>query len=134
MSYSVTFNVYGTPKPKGSKRGFPLKNGRFAMVETCKELPTYMHEVTSEALRHRPEVPLNGPVRINRTYVFLRNKAHKKDKWHTVKPDVDKLDRALFDSLKNAGIMQDDARVCAGSHEKLWGETAQTIISVEEIA
>jgi crossover junction endodeoxyribonuclease RusA len=39
--------------------------------------------------------------------------------WHTTKPDLSKLIRATEDALTDAGLIRDDARICALRVSKL---------------
>lgn len=67
--------------------------------------------------------PLEGPLRIDVTFVFPRhsNKVWKTREMprypHIQKPDRDNLDKAVLDSLKGT-IIVDDCQVYAGTIEK----------------
>ena len=39
-------------------------------------------------------------------------------KWRTVKPDLDKLCRAVFDALTDAGVITDDARIVQAARKR----------------
>ena len=54
--------------------------------------------------------PLDGPVEVEIVFVFERPKSVKRD-WMTVKPDIDKLVRAIFDAVSDAGVWFGDQQV-----------------------
>lgn len=67
---------------------------------------------------------VDRPVAVHRYYNFPRHPAKiwKRKSMvpyrHSTKPDIDNLDKMLFDALTLAGIWIDDSRVCAGFAEK----------------
>ena len=68
--------------------------------------------------------PLNGPLKVDLTLIFPRqkNKIWKTRPMpryrHIIKPDRDNVEKAILDALTNAGTFVDDCQVCAGSVEK----------------
>jgi Holliday junction resolvase RusA-like endonuclease len=54
-----------------------------------------------------------GAIRVDREYIFPRPKCHAKTKYHTVKPDIDNLDKALFDALQGM-FFTGDQQICVG--------------------
>lgn len=62
-----------------------------------------------------------GPVAVHCTFMFAIPKSRRSAELiqlHAVKPDIDKLQRAIHDSLTGAGIYLDDAQVAFGSQAK----------------
>lgn len=119
----LSFFVPGVPQTQGGMRAVPLKGqpGRTAMVTTgSKDLRTWRRDVTQIATLTATRarwVTLVGPVEV--TYRFLlpmastSPAARKKAgiDWSVRKPDLDKLTRAVGDSLTDAGIYGDDGQV-----------------------
>ena len=75
-----------------------------------------------------------APVRIDAVYLFARPKGHyrangelkpKAPTKHTKKPDLDKLDRALWDGMTGL-VFVDDSQVCDGSHGKRYVEKGES--------
>lgn len=63
---------------------------------------------------------------------FSRAKKNEICFWNT-KPDIDNLEKFVFDlAQKQAGIIQEDSRVCAKFSLKLWGPEDKTIIYMDE--
>jgi Holliday junction resolvase RusA-like endonuclease len=87
-------------------------------------------------------VQLDGPIRVDVEYVFTRQAARI---WttkpmpryrHVTRPDVDNLDKMLYDALTLAGVWSNDWLVCAGEHEK-WhaagGEEPHTLVTIRSV-
>lgn len=103
--------VPGTPRPQGSKRH--VGGGR--MVESSKYVKAWRHTITQTARHaHHGKPPLTGPHRLDLVLIMPARK-HEKDHggWHTVKPDLDKLIRAIDDAITTAGIITDDSTISA---------------------
>jgi Holliday junction resolvase RusA-like endonuclease len=104
----VSFWVPGIPVAQGSKGYF---NGR--MVETNKGLYPWrrlVEQTAGIAMRGHHPIPAHVPVFVNLDFYLPRPKTVTRE-WPTVKPDVDKLLRAVLDSLTVAGVYADDAQV-----------------------
>lgn len=106
MRNTITFRVFGIPAPKGSKRH--VGNGR--LIESSKKLPAWMRAVTQEATKNRPSEPIDAPVSVYMHFYLPKPKRPRYDA-PAVKPDVDKLSRAVLDSLEAAGVLTNDSRV-----------------------
>ena len=67
-----------------------------------KNLATWRNDVSTIAQQHRPEKPFDGAVEVILKFYFLRPKSvsAKKRPYPCVKPDVDKITRAIFDAMK----------------------------------
>ena len=117
MNQYVSWKVEGIPAPQGSKRhvGF----GR--MIESCKALKPWREQIIAET-RLNALVPqgLDEAVALSLVFLFPRPKGHFNSKGQvkpsapehkTTKPDIDKLARAVLDSLTLAGVFRDDALV-----------------------
>ena len=115
----LSFRVLGDPAPKGSKRH--VGNGR--MIESSKKLPAWMRAVTREATKNRPSEPIDAPVSVYMHFYLPRPKQPRYDV-PAVKPDVDKLSRAVLDSLEAAGVLTNDSRVTKLRATKHYANTA----------
>jgi Holliday junction resolvase RusA-like endonuclease len=123
----LVLDVAGVPVPQGSKRAFRhSKTGRVVMVDDNENLAAWrglVEQRARQAWAGRPAltVPLFGTLlfylpRPAGHFGTGRNAGRVKDSaplWPGVKPDLDKLQRAVFDSLTAAGVWKDDA-LCVG--------------------
>lgn len=148
----VEFSVIGAQKTQGSKivcvrfdrQGNPImKNGRVEtfMRDDNRDLPKWRRYVAREAAKHFPDGLVAGPVRLeiefrvprpNRHFGTGRNagvlKSHSPR--HPIgRPDLDKLARAICDSL-TAVVWCDDAQVVDLVLSKRYGPRFETTVKV----
>lgn len=112
--------VYGIPAPQGSMKGFKTKNGRVAITADNTHLKPWRSLVISAAVTaHLGKLMIDDPVHVEVIYYLPRPKsAPKRVVYPAKKPDKDKLDRAIYDSLTQAAIWIDDALNVASYTEK----------------
>ena len=134
----IHITIEGTARPQGSKRHV----GNGIMVESSKHVGlwrTWVRLKATQAMAGRPQIV--GPVQIAILFQFDRPKKHFKangelradaPKWHTGRPDVDKLLRAILDALTGV-CFKDDSQVSRCFTEKPYGMAAQTVIDVAEL-
>lgn len=134
----ITFRANGIPIQKGSKRAFqpgwkPGQMHRPAVVlaeDSHRDLKGWMEVVKFAALAARPRdwQLLDGAVYLDATFYMPRPKAHFDSKgilreaapeYHIIKPDRDKLLRAICDALSGV-IWTDDCRVADGPTTKMY--------------
>lgn len=139
----VSFTVLGKPQPQGSSKGF-VKSRRdgsqyAAVTSDNPKMRPWRQEIGWTALRARADAGIPAPwaavvpVRVVVLFVFAKPKSAKKKRaWPTVKPDWDKLLRAVGDALTGV-IYMDDAQVIGGSVEKQYGLPERAEITVETV-
>lgn len=113
------FVTLGLPVSQGSKRGFVNKRtGSVILTDAAKGLKPWRQAVIAAA----PAGPkLDGPVAVDITFTLPRPKsARKADTWPSARPDIEKLVRAVFDSVTDAGLWTDDSRVARLFAAKVW--------------
>ena len=87
--------------------------------------------VLAAMMERAPREPIDGPVAVVWSAAFERPKSHfingnrergtlKNDapSLHAVKPDIDNVEKLLFDAATKAGMWTDDCRVCHASGVK----------------
>ena len=79
-----------------------------------------------------PRCEQHDPVRIVLRYRFLRPRSHfgsgrnaavlkpSAPRWHVSKPDLDNLNKAIYDTLTQMGVFWDDSQVCREVNAKDW--------------
>lgn len=138
MSEIITFTVLG--EPKAQKRHRSTRFGE-------KGLRNYDPSASDKqdfkwmAYKHRPEIPLDRPLRVDINFFFTRPKMHfrtgknshiLKDTapdWHIGKPDRDNLDKGVLDSLKGV-FWRDDSIVCAGEIQKKYSDNPRVEVTI----
>ena len=93
------------------------------MIESSKKLPAGMRAVTQEATKNRPSEPIDAPVSVYMDFYLPKPKRPRYDV-PAVKPDADKLARAILDALESAGILTNDSRVTRLRATKHYASTA----------
>lgn len=111
--------IRGEPAPQGSKS----KGKHGQMYESSANLQPWRNSVAwaaAKAMRGRP--PLTGALRVEIDFHVRRPKSVKRA-YPSVKPDLDKYERATFDALGKGGAYEDDGQVCDSHSRKLYAIT-----------
>lgn len=113
MATALTFSVAWNPATQGSKRHV----GQGRMIEMDKGLPDWRSEVVRQA---RSSAAAQGwpmateeAIYCGLTFSFVKPKSVRR-LFPTVKPDVDKLVRAVFDALTISRVIGDDKQIVQG--------------------
>jgi Holliday junction resolvase RusA-like endonuclease len=123
----MTFVVLGPPATKGSTVSFVGQHGVVTKAD-CKGLAAWAQAVAWAAKwAHVPLLP--GAVQLTLVFQFLRPKHAPARNHPVVKPDVDKLARAVLDALTGVAY-RDDAQVVQLRAEKLYGEDMRTTVTI----
>lgn len=94
----------------------------------CKVRRVYQPEpefkacVVAEAVKRRPPRPLEGAVGAKLTYCYRRPACRMYEIYKTTKPDLDNLEKPVFDALKRAGWIKDDANIVHTEVKKIWAD------------
>jgi len=131
MMQPLRFSVLGIPQPKGSARAFPLfyktptgaweldaRTGkprcRVVITSDNPNVAAWQKAVAKAAQLALGGVrlELTGGFEVEANFFFLRPKSHKKSEHgpHIVRPDGDKLLRAICDALKGI-VYRDDGQI-----------------------
>lgn len=114
---TLDFFIPGDPAPQGSKRH--VGNGR--MIEASKKVGPWRAAVASTVALLPPFAPFEKAVELSTVYYLPRPATVRRER-PTVPPDLDKLDRGLWDALTKAGVWTDDSLVVIGTHEKRYAD------------
>ena len=115
--------IAGDPKPQGSKQGF-IRGNRVVLVEAQKQLPAWRDHMTRmlqlKKLEH--ETAFTTAVNVALTFWLPRPKSVKRQ-YATGTYDIDKLTRAVLDSITKAGVWRDDSDVVDLTVRKTYADT-----------
>lgn len=104
------FHVYGTPVPQGSMRTV----GRGVVIHSnaakLNEWRTKIAAACVENLTDEYGANFDGHVYVSLSFVLRKPKSVKRAR-PTVRPDIDKLCRAVLDGITMSGVIRDDAQV-----------------------
>lgn len=121
------FLVHGQPRPQGSKRAFVV-GGKAVLTESAgaplKAWRSDVRDAAREALGDRGT--LEGGVAVLVEFYLEPPKRRPKDRpYPSVRPDLDKLARALLDAIGSAGVWRDDAQVVDLTLRKRYAEEGE---------
>lgn len=117
------FFVPGRPIPQGSLK---FINGHAIHVR-AQDLALWRADIANEARRSHPE-KLQGAVSVTLHFVFNRPKSVKRAE-PSIRPDLDKLIRAVLDGLTDV-VYRDDEQVTHLVSSKSYGEIQGVWISI----
>ena len=132
----VRFQVFGEPRPKGSKRALPVRrrdgSQTVALVEEGgAALQSWRTRLAAAVAEHRPEgAPWPWPVVVEMTF-YLRPPKRPRASWPVARGrgDVDKLARAVLDELTGVVIV-DDGQVVHLNAAKAYGDAPGVEVGV----
>lgn len=138
---TVTIFVAGVPAPQGSKT-----KTRWGMREDNPNTKPWRATVAAEAadVMDGQEL-LGGALRLTVAFQFPRPRSHfgtgrnaemlklSAPDYHSTKPDLDKLLRAVGDALTGTAI-RDDARIAVVHASKKYGTPAGVWLELDEIS
>ena len=115
----VSLSVTGNPASQGSHA---IMNGRIVQVNSSKH-KAWRKAIVQEAIAILPDdwQPIDEPCELIVNF-YMPKPASVKRSLPTVSPDLDKLIRAVGDSLTDSGIVIDDSRIVRISARKLYAE------------
>lgn len=125
--------IPGEPIPQGSK-SVNRRTGR--MFDANSRLKAWRKEAGVALQLYTGTYfgawePFDGALHIDVTFYLPRGKTVTRE-LPSVKPDLDKLQRALGDVLTIAGIIADDARITRWSPRKRYGDPRTIIHLIEK--
>jgi crossover junction endodeoxyribonuclease RusA len=118
---TITLNIIGIPQPQGNKTGYVNKRtGKVAMVEgrrpearaAFKDWRGAVSQAARDWQADRNDALIDDPVAVTMWFWLPRPPSiPKKRVYPAVRPDGEKLARAVMDALTGI-IITDDARAC----------------------
>jgi Holliday junction resolvase RusA-like endonuclease len=113
----VSLSIVGDPASQGSHA---IMHGRIVQVNSKKH-KAWRNAITQTALATLPAdwQPIDEPCELIVNF-YLPKPASVKRSLPTVSPDLDKLIRAVGDSLTDSGVVLDDSRIVRISARKLY--------------
>ena len=155
MPLDVTFFVEGIPKAKGNHRPCPIGKGRglhlsrpgrghgagtyyllkhLGVRETTKGLGPWTRAIEAAAIAVRPPSPIPlDPFEVEVVFYTTRPQKPKHPTRVVVKPDPDKLARALLDPLTGI-IWKDDCQVTDLVVRKRYGDVPGARVRIVQIS
>jgi Holliday junction resolvase RusA-like endonuclease len=113
--------VPGVAQPQGSKNAY-LRGKRCVLVEANKNLPVWRAAVIDHLERANAGCePMQGAISMTAIFFMPRPKSVTRA-LPSVKPDLDKLIRAIGDAATQSGVIQDDSQICEIVAHKVYSD------------
>ena len=127
--------IPGIPQSKGSIRAFMPKGHCFPVLTSTNPKLKKWEAVIRQAVRG--EEFLTGPISLNLKFCLPIPKSTSKKRrltlnWQIKKPDIDKLARAVLDSLTGV-IYKDDSQVAKLTAEKVYADCPGVFIGIDSL-
>jgi Holliday junction resolvase RusA-like endonuclease len=115
----VSLSVTGNPASQGSHA---IMYGRIVQVNSSKH-KAWRNAIVQEAIATLPDdwQPIDEPCELIVNFYLPKPKTVDRQ-LPSVSPDLDKLIRAVGDSLTDSGVVTDDSRIVRISARKLYAE------------
>lgn len=123
--YRYTIEINTRPTPKARPR-----LSKFA-VYTPKKTADYEKLIAYEWKRRYKDLVLKNAVKLDLLFCFKKAKSCKKD-YHTQRPDLDNLEKAILDGLNKVAFV-DDCQVVELNSKKVFSDTDKIVITVTEL-
>jgi Holliday junction resolvase RusA-like endonuclease len=136
-------SINAFPIMKGSKaKGTQEFTGKIAMVSADAKLPVWREAVRKAArasvgqYADLAEFPYRGPLSVEITFSVNRPKRVPPERcgWPSVKPDLDKYERAILDALTISGVIIDDGQFVQTHPTKIYNVLPAPGVIVEVYA
>jgi Holliday junction resolvase RusA-like endonuclease len=84
-----------------------------------------------------PNTPLDGPLQVEIDFYFphIKSTSEKKrqlDAWKTTRPDLDNMEKSIFDCLSDMGFIVDDALICHKISRKKYSPNPRITIVISQ--
>ena len=123
--YRYNLEINTRPIPKARPR-----LSKFA-VYTPKKTADYEKLIAYEWKRRYKNLILKGAVKLDLLFCFKKAKSCKKD-YHTQRPDLDNLEKAILDGLNKTAFL-DDCQVVEMKSQKVFSDVDKILITVTEL-
>ena len=123
--YRYNLEINTRPIPKARPR-----LSKFA-VYTPKKTADYEKLIAYEWKRRYKNLILKGAVKLDLLFCFKKAKSCKKD-YHTQRPDLDNLEKAILDGLNKTAFV-DDCQVVEMKSQKVFSDVDKILITVTEL-
>ena len=123
--YRYNLEINTRPIPKQRPR-----LSKFA-VYTPKKTADYEKLIAYEWKRRYKNLILKNAVKLDLLFCFKKAKSCKKD-YHTQRPDIDNLEKAILDGLNKTAFV-DDCQVVEMKSKKVFSDTDKIVITVTEM-
>ena len=113
----IEFFIEGDPVAQGRPR--LSTRGNHARAYDPPRSKKWKQFVRMAATPFAPEIPWSEPIAAQLVFIFARPKARKKDQYMVTRPDLDNLEKAIYDSLEGL-YYEDDKQISWQTAQKVY--------------
>jgi crossover junction endodeoxyribonuclease RusA len=138
-----TLTFFADGEPVGQPRPRACIRGKRAGVYDPGTADAWKRIISIRAKQAWDKVQFTGPIKLLLVIWMPRPKKHfnkggavvpSAPTWHTARPDLDNIEKAIKDAITDAGVWRDDSQVCAVVKTKRYAEKVTGAeIRIEEI-
>jgi len=128
-----------TATHQSSLRVLKGKGGKFFIGKYKKsKLKDWIDEFKYKIRQFKPAFPLEGPIQAKIEFYFPYPKSISKTKsqgesWKITRPDLDNMEKMIFDTLTEEGFMTDDSIICSKVSVKKLSNNPRIFIQLTKI-
>lgn len=97
------------------------------------ELKDAKQKFLAYLMQHKPEKPMEGPVRLTTKWCFPMTSTSKHGQYKATRPDTDNLIKLFKDCMTKTGFWHDDAQVASEITEKFYSDVPGIYVQVMEL-
>jgi Holliday junction resolvase RusA-like endonuclease len=129
---TIGFVIVGKAVAKQGSRSrvIPTAAGYFTQHYTPEDVSNWAAYVKLVASQYLREPLWDGPIRVNVLIERCRPKARKNDKYCTTAPDLDNIEKNLWDAFHGV-IYTNDARIVDKHVSKIYSDVNQISVKME---
>lgn len=128
----ITFEISGRFNTTAQQKGVTIKYGKPYFYEK-PEVKALRNQLYFYCKPHRPPEPFGGAVRLKVIFYYKTTKKKQIGQFKTTRPDLDNLNKLLWDVLTDTGFFKDDSQIVIFEARKGYGEEDKIKISISEI-
>lgn len=83
--------------------------------------------------QHIPMPAYTGPLRVITKWLFPVIRGHRNGSYKSSRPDLDNINKILFDCMTELKFWHDDAQIASLVVEKFWADKCGIIVEITEI-
>ena len=102
------------------------------------EFRNWLQEFKLKIKNSIPSSPLTGPIEAEIEFYFPYNKSASKkiidaESWKITRPDLDNMEKSIFDCLTEQGFIEDDSLICRKLSIKKYSPKPRIVIKLTKI-
>ena len=132
MAHEIILDFDKIPTATLQQKKAAIINGHISMYEPAN-VKLAIREYEWRLKRHRPAVPIKGPVKVTVCWAFGAKEHRKWGNPKVTRPDLDNMAKMLLDRMTKLGFWEDDSQITDLELKKYWSDRSRIIITYEEV-